>query len=185
MARTAVGYFPDRAHADAAYTELVAHGVDRDDISIMGRGREGGKGLHDDGDHVSAGEGAATGGIAGLLLGAAAMLIPGIGPVVAAGPIAAALAGAVTGGVTGAVVGGVAGALVDAGVPEEEARYYDERFRTGGILMTVRTDDMRWADIRSIMERHGADMRGTGTGTTDATGTTGTMGSTGTTRPVV
>jgi hypothetical protein len=178
MARTAVGYFRDRAQADAAYTELVGHGVDRDDISIMGRGREGAKGLHHDDDHVSAGEGAATGGIAGLLIGAAAMLIPGIGPVVAVGPIAAGLAGAVTGAVTGAVVGGVTGALVDAGVPEEEARYYDERFRTGGILMTVRTDDARWTDLRAIMERHGADMRGTGVGTT------GTMGTTGTTRPV-
>jgi hypothetical protein len=180
MARTAVGYFRDRASADAAYSELVAQGVDRDDISVVGRGREGGKGLHhDDGDHVSAGEGAATGGIVGLLLGAAAMLIPGIGPIVAVGPLAAGLAGAVTGAATGAVVGGVAGALVDAGVPEDEARYYDERFRTGGILMTVRTDDMRWADIRSIMERNGADMRGTGTGTMGTTGTTGT------TRPVV
>jgi hypothetical protein len=176
MARTAVGYFRDRASADAAYSELVAQGVDRDDISVIGRGREGGTGLHDDGDHVTAGEGAATGGIVGLLLGAAAMLIPGIGPIVAVGPLAAGLAGAVTGAATGAVVGGITGALVDAGVPEDEARYYDERFRTGGILMTVRTDDMRWSTIRSVMERNGADMRGTGTGTT---------GTTGTTRPVV
>src|SRR5215208_2348427 len=136
MARTAVGYFHDRAAANAAFDDLASHGFSRDDISIMGRGRESGTGLADyDGDHVGAGEGAAVGGITGLLLGAAAMLIPGIGPLVAVGPISAALAGAVTGGVTGAVVGGITGALVDAGVPEEEARYYDERMRTGGVLM--------------------------------------------------
>src|SRR5919107_699856 len=121
MDRTAVGYFRDRGMADRAYDALSAAGFSRDDISIMGRGREGGTGLADDHDkdHVSAGEGAAAGGIFGLLLGAAAMLIPGIGPIVAVGPLAAGLAGALTGGITGAVVGGIPGALVDAGVPEE------------------------------------------------------------------
>src|SRR5829696_2638951 len=137
MARTAVGYFHDRRAADAAFDDLTTRRFSRDDVSIMGRGREGGTGLADD-DHVGAGEGAAVGGITGLLLGAAAMLIPGIGPLVAVGPISAALAGAVTGGVTGAVVGGITGALIDAGVDEDTARYYDERLRQGGVLLTAR-----------------------------------------------
>jgi uncharacterized membrane protein len=158
MERTVVGYFYNRADADRAYDELMRMGFDRDDVSIVGRGREGATGLHD--DHVTAGEGAAAGGIFGLLLGAAAMLIPGIGPVVAVGPISAALAGAVTGGVTGAVVGGITGALVDAGVPEEEARYYDERFQRGGILLTVRADESRYMELRSLFERYGAETRG-------------------------
>jgi uncharacterized protein (TIGR02271 family) len=158
MARTVVGHFNDRASADSAYDDLLRSGFDRDDVSIIGRGREGGTGLHDD-DHVSAGEGAAVGGITGLLLGAAAMLIPGIGPIVAAGPLAAALAGALTGAATGVVVGGIAGALVDAGVPEEEARYYDERFQKGGYLLTVRADDMEADRARMILRRHHADMR--------------------------
>jgi hypothetical protein len=162
MARTAVGYFRDRASADAAFDELMQRGFDRDDVSILGRGREGASGLMDDRDHVTAGEGAAVGGIAGLLLGVAAMLIPGIGPIVAIGPITAALTGAVTGGVTGAVVGGITGALIDAGVPEDEAHYYDERFRQGGILLTVRGDDMRYDEARTIMQRHGADVHGRG-----------------------
>src|SRR5215210_938165 len=155
MARTAVGYFRDRASADAAYSDLVAQGVDRDDISVVGRGREGAKGLHHDDDHVSAGEGAATGGIVGLLLGAAAMLIPGIGPIVAVGPLAAALAGAVTGGVTGAVVGGVAGALVHAGVDEESARYYDERLRQGGVVLTVECADNQYDAANRVLSHHG------------------------------
>src|SRR5687767_13185840 len=112
MARTAVGYFRDRAAADRAYEALVQRGFDRDDISVVGRGAEGTTDRGDKGHDVSAGEGAATGGIAGLLLGAAAMLIPGIGPIVAVGPLAAALAGALTGGVTGAVVGGITAGLV-------------------------------------------------------------------------
>src|SRR5438128_477301 len=138
MARTAAGHFRDRATADATYEDLVAAGFSRDDISILGRGREGGGLVDDEGQHMTAGEGAKVGGIAGLLLGAAAMLIPGIGPVVAIGPISAALAGLVTGGVTGAVVGGIGGALIHAGLSEDEAKYYDERFQThGGYLVTV------------------------------------------------
>ncbi|HEY7065000.1 MAG TPA: general stress protein, partial [Chloroflexota bacterium] len=88
MTRTAVGYFRDRSAADAAYDDLVKNGFSRDEISIMGRGREGGQGLADDHDHPGVGEGAAAGGITGLLIGAAAMLIPGIGPVVAVGLLA-------------------------------------------------------------------------------------------------
>ena len=159
MDRTAVGYFSSRAAADRAFDDLVRAGFDRDNISIVGRGREGGTGLADD-DHVSAGEGAAIGGIAGLLIGAAAMLIPGIGPIVAIGPLTAALTGAVTGGVTGAVVGGIAGALIDAGVPEEDARWYDERMRTGGYLVSVRTNESRHGEARRILDAAGAETRG-------------------------
>src|SRR5919206_101282 len=156
MARTAVGYFRDRHAADTAFDDLMSRGFSRDDLSIMGRGREGGAGLADD-DHVGAGEGAAVGGITGLLVGAAAMLIPGIGPIVAVGPLTAALTGAVTGGVTGAVVGGVAGALIDAGVEEEEARFHEERFKHGGYLVTVRADDTRYPEARRILESTGAE----------------------------
>jgi hypothetical protein len=160
MDRTAVGYFPTRAAADRAYEELDRAGFDRDDLSVIGPGAEGGKGLMDKDDHVSGAEGAAVGGIAGLLIGVGAMLIPGIGPIVAVGPLTAALTGAVTGGVTGAVVGGIAGALIDAGVPEEEARWYEGRFRQGGYLVTVRTDDDHYARARSVLESCGAETSG-------------------------
>jgi hypothetical protein len=170
VARTVVGHFRDRATADRAFHALLDRGYPRDDISVIGRGAEGKTGLHDDEHHVSAGEGVAVGGITGLLLGVGAMLIPGIGPVVAAGPIAAALAGAVTGGVTGAVVGGVSGALIDAGVSEDEARYYDERFREGGVLVTVRADDGHYDDVRALLQQHGAHLRQTNAGATPSVG---------------
>jgi hypothetical protein len=160
MDRTAVGYFRDRGMADRAYDALRGAGYDKDDISVMGRGVEGRTGLADDRGDVSAGEGAVTGGVVGLLLGAAAMLIPGIGPIVAVGPLAAGLAGAVTGGVTGAVVGGITGGLIDAGVPEEEARWYNERFSSGGYLVTVRTDESGYGKARAILETAGAETSG-------------------------
>jgi uncharacterized protein (TIGR02271 family) len=91
------------------------------------------------------------------------------------GPLAAGLAGAVTGGVTGAVVGGIVGGLEDAGVPHEDARYYDERFQKGGYLLTVRADDMEYDKARMIMERHDGDVRaGNPTGATTAPAATGT-----------
>jgi hypothetical protein len=97
--------------------------------------------------------------------------VPGVGPILAAGPIAAALAGALTGGVTGAAVGGVAGALVDAGVEEHAARYYDEQVKTGGVLVTVRSDDAEDVLARDVLARHGADLHATG-GAAVAGGTT-------------
>jgi hypothetical protein len=160
MDRTAVGYFHDRGMADRAYDALRAAGYDKDDISIMGRGVEGRSGLADDRGDVSAGEGAAAGGIFGLLLGAAAMLIPGIGPIVAVGPLAAGLAGAVTGGVTGAGVGGIPGGRVHPGVPEEEARGANERFTSGGYLVTVRTDEGSYGKARTILSTAGGETSG-------------------------
>jgi hypothetical protein len=158
MARTVVGHFRTGEAADEAFEELTRNGFSRDDISVMGRGVEGTTGLAADHGHVGAAEGATVGLVEGLLLGAAAMLIPGIGPVVAVGPIAAGLAGAITGAATGVIVGGITGTLVDAGVDEETAQYYDERFQTsGGVLLAVRADDMESEKARMILERHGAD----------------------------
>src|SRR5438105_2799666 len=159
MGRTVVGHFEDAASANAAYERLLQRGFSRDDITVIGRGQEGRKDGTEPGDHVTAGEGAAAGTIFGLLFGAAAMLIPGIGPVVAVGPLTAAVAGAVTGGVTGAIVGGVGGALIHAGVPEEEARYYEDRFKTSGYLVTVRADDDRYDEARRIFAEASGDVR--------------------------
>ena len=86
--------------------------------------------------------GGVLGGLAGLLVGIGALAIPGIGPVLAAGPLAAALGPALgallTGAAIGAGAGAIAGALVGMGMPEDEAQVYEQRFRQGRILVTVR-----------------------------------------------
>lgn len=166
---TCIGVFHDRASADAAIDELRALGLGANDVSVVLQGREGVEKFRgwDDGgnyrtDDVSAGEGAAVGGLTGLLLGAGLMLIPGIGPVFAVGPLAAGLAGAVAGGVTGAVTGGIAGGLIDLGVPEEDARYYERRIGEGSYLVTANCHG-RDDEVRDIMRRHGAeDVQGRG-----------------------
>ncbi len=162
---TCVGLFNDRASADAAVDDLRAIGLDREDVSVVVQGREGVErfqGWDDRGEHrtdggdVSAGKGAAVGGLTGLLIGAGLMLIPGVGPIFAVGPLAAGLAGAVTGAVGGAVTGGIAGGLIHLGVPEEEARYYESRVGEGAFLVTVNCQGQD-AEVREILSRHGAE----------------------------
>jgi hypothetical protein len=94
--------------------------------------------------------GTIVGGGAGLLAGLGMLAIPGVGPVVAAGWLVAALAGA---GV-GAAVGGLVGALADAGIEHEHAHVYAEGVRRGGTLVTVRADETREGEIRTILDRY-------------------------------
>ena len=91
-------------------------------------------------------------GLAVCLLGWALLAIPGIGPIVAAGPLVAALTGA---GI-GAVAGGLIGALTDVGVPEEEAGYYAEGVRRGGTLVTINAEDSMADQAIDILEDHNA-----------------------------
>jgi hypothetical protein len=80
--------------------------------------------------------GGAVGGTLGLLAGIGALAIPGVGPLIAAGPIMATLAGLGVGG----AVGGLVGALVGLGIPEYEAKRYEGRVKDGGILVSVHCD---------------------------------------------
>lgn len=169
MTRTVVALFDDFASANAAVRELVDNGFTRDDISLMASdsngeyGRYASHGEADttsgaaEGAGVGAGIGAAIGGLGGLLIGLGALTIPGIGPVIAAGPLAAALtglAGAGAGAVAGGVTGGLLGALVDMGIPEETAQYYAEGVRRGGHLITARTADHMSDRAVEILNRH-------------------------------
>ena len=159
MTNTVVALYDDFASANAAVRDLVDHGFSRDDISLIASDQTGEYGRYltnaerrDDmgtsgaaeGASVGAGVGAVIGGLGGLLVGLGALAIPGIGPVIAAGPLAAALsalAGAGAGAVAGGVTGGLLGALTDLGIPKEPAEYYAEGVRRGGHLVTLTTTD--------------------------------------------
>jgi hypothetical protein len=171
MTRTVVALFDDFNSANTALRELVDNGFSRDDISLIAIDSEGEYGRYVEtgrsgdvetsgaaqGAGVGAGIGAAIGGLGGLLIGLGALAIPGIGPVIAAGPLAAALtglAGAGAGAVAGGVTGGLIGALVDMGVPEETAQYYAEGVRRGGHLITIRTADHMTDRAVDILNRH-------------------------------
>ncbi len=159
LTKTVVGVFEQVSDAKSVVHELEGAGFSRDDISIIANknvsSSEGDPAITTETGSTmatDAGIGAALGGVGGLLLSFAGLAIPGIGPVLAAGPIIAALSGA---GI-GAVAGGMIGALTESGVPEEEAHYYAEGVRRGHVLVTVRTDDSLAERAREVMDSHGA-----------------------------
>jgi hypothetical protein len=111
--------------------------------------------------HTKAPEGAATGAGSGGLLGGAlgwlagigSLAIPGVGPLIAAGPIVAALSGAAV----GAAVGGIAGALIGMGIPEYEAKRYEGKVKAGNILISVHTESSdEVAQAKEIFKAAGA-----------------------------
>ncbi|HKD63209.1 MAG TPA: hypothetical protein VKB40_04170 [Candidatus Acidoferrales bacterium] len=98
--------------------------------------------------------GAVVGGAIGLLAGIGALAIPGVGPLIAAGPIMATLAGV---GV-GAAVGGVAGALIGLGIPDYEAKRYEARLNKGGVLLSVHCNTAGEVKrAKNLMEGTGAE----------------------------
>jgi hypothetical protein len=108
--------------------------------------------------------GAILGGAAGWLVGVGALTIPGIGPVLAAGPIAAALGVAGTtaavGAGVGVVAGGLVGVLTDWGFSEAEVREYEARASQGDILLTVEVPDEAAGQAETILRHNGADRVG-------------------------
>src|SRR5580765_7245732 len=126
MANKAVfGLYSTRRQVENAVDELKAKGFRNTDISVLFSENVGRKDFaHEKG--TKAPEGMATGATAGAIVGGAlgwlagigALAVPGVGPLIAAGPIIAALTGV---GAIGAI-GGVAGALIGLGIPEYEAK---------------------------------------------------------------
>jgi hypothetical protein len=156
----AYGLYPDRASFERAVEALRAASFRNSDISAIlpERDRTTRDLAHTintktpEGIATGAGTGAAIGGVLGWLVGIGAIAIPGIGPLVAAGPVVAALAGAGAAGATGGLVGG----LVGAGIPEIEAKRYAGRIREGGYLLSVHCDDRTWAKkAEEILEATG------------------------------
>src|SRR5688572_26709449 len=150
--KTIVGLFDSTSEANQVVSDLEAAGISRSNISVVAsKSAAGTSGRSDDDDSgKGAAGGAMTGGVLGALAGAALIALPG-GPILAAGPL---LAGALTGAGVGAVTGGLVGALTSAGVPETDARYYDEGVRRGGTLVTVSADDAQATRVTDIMNRH-------------------------------
>ena len=139
----AFGIFPSRSAAEAAVDKLTASGFSNQDVSVLMSDQSGSKDFAaekntkaPEGTATGVGVGGAVGGTLGLLAGIGALAIPGVGPLIAAGPIMGALAGLGVGG----AVGGLVGALVGMGIPEYEAKRYEGRVKDGGILVSVHCD---------------------------------------------
>jgi hypothetical protein len=186
MAQRVTAIFAIRSDAERAADALVNLGADRSQISMVSRHEEGlqdaapqaakphsehiieparevgdaGAPLTtaDEADAAKGAEvGAVIGAVAGIAAGAAMLIVPGFGPVLAAGPLSWAIGGAIGATVAGAVAGGVYGSLRDLGIPEQHARAYEERIRGGGVLMTALVPGLAESRIRDILSEHHAE----------------------------
>ena len=128
------------SQAEQIVERLQSSGFNSSEISVLLPDTEG---KHDighvkatkapEGATTGAATGGVTGGVLGLLAGIGALAIPGVGPFIAAGPIMAALSGAAIGATTGGVVGG----LIGMGIPEIEAKRYEDKLKSGNYLIAV------------------------------------------------
>ena len=137
------GIYNSSEHAEGAVDSLIAAGFASGDISVLLPDTRSTKEFaHEkdtkapEGTTAGVTAGGAIGGTLGVLAGIGALAIPGVGPLIAAGPIMAGLAGLGVGG----VVGGLVGALVGMGIPEYEAKRYEGRVKGGGTLLSVHCD---------------------------------------------
>jgi len=177
---TVVGVFENRSDADQAVTALKQSGFRDDQIGVAMRHAEGftktTKAV-DKGD-TYAEEGAATGILTGLGLGALAGLgvlsgmIPVVGPAIAGGTLGVVISNAMA----GAAVAGLAGTLIGYGIPEDEAEYYHREFEAGRTIVTVQADG-RYDEAVAILRRYrGYDMSTSGaTSASCATTTAGNV----------
>jgi hypothetical protein len=155
------GIYSQYANLENGVDALKSAGFRSTDISVLFPENLGTKDFaHEkgtkapEGATAGAGTGAVIGGGLGWLAGIGALAIPGLGPFIAAGPIVAALAGLGVGG----AVGGFTGALIGLGIPEYEAKRYEGRVKSGGILLSVHSDSSDWTKrAKEILELTGAE----------------------------
>jgi hypothetical protein len=171
--KTAVfGIYHTATQAERCVDDLLAAGFSSDDVSVLLPDNQGTKAFaHEkstkapEGTAAGVTTGGMIGGTLGLLAGIGALAIPGVGPLIAAGPIMSALAGLGVGG----AVGGLIGALVGMGIPEYEAKRYEGRIKEGGILLSVHCDTSgKINQAKDLLKHTGAqDIASTGEASAD------------------
>lgn len=170
MKKTIIGVFINKIDAEEAIAELEVHGFNPRDMSIVMKDARTGEEIEQNtGANMAGGAvtgvttGGVIGGLAGLLVGIGAITIPGIGGLFIAGPLASALgltgvaATTVSGAATGALAGGIIGALMGLGIPEDQAKEYEESIREGAILLAIPATSSNQNIVYEIIESHGAD----------------------------
>jgi uncharacterized membrane protein len=165
MTQIVSAVFDNHSEAETAVRELRSAGVRDDALSVIAQ-RDGKTSTSDGGGNRSGNDD--TGGLVkglvggagvGALLGIAALAIPGVGPLAAAGAIAASAVpeGAAIGAAVGAATGGLSGLLTKHGVSDDDAKYYEQRINSGGVFVSI---DTRSAGIsaetaQDILYRYG------------------------------
>lgn len=165
--KRAVGVFSSHRETEKALTELRNAGFDMNRVSVIAKdadskGEIAGIDVHESADNKAdegATKGALTGGtlggLTGLLVGLGLVAIPGIGPIMLAGASATAIATTLAGTALGAAAGSLIGALVGLGIPEEEAKAYNDRVARGDYLILLDGSETEVAKAETILSRGG------------------------------
>jgi len=168
MTETVYGVFDNLDNAERAVSALKDHGAGGVEVSVVRRSdgtgvplveKEASEGFTVTGPgDVAAGalKGGAAGLALGVLAGAVALTIPGLGPILAAGPLATAIGATLATTAAGAIGGGFVGYLVDQGVPEATAARYHEAVTRGDILVSVRSAHISAVDAELLLQKYGA-----------------------------
>src|SRR5256714_12401042 len=161
MSKSVFGIATTQGQAERIVQQLQGQGFATSEISVLMPDTAGTRDIGHvkaskapEGATTGAATGGVTGGVLGLLAGVGALAIPGLGPFIAAGPIMAALSGAAVGAATGGVVGG----LIGLGIPEIEAKRYDEKLRKRNYLIAVHAEESEEGDrAKDIFKTVGAE----------------------------
>lgn len=150
--------FGDRARAAVAARAVHGLGIDRGNLSIVARTHDdegtlaravdGTPGVEIEDSRV----GGLLGELGGHILAAIALVMPGIGPIVTAGPLAADLGEAV-----GHVTGDFGSTLEKAGLSKAQAAAWQRRIQQGTVLLGVHTQPQESLRVRQTLEQCGAD----------------------------
>ena len=156
MDKKVIGVYDNGQDAVREVERLQKQGYRTEDISVVVKDKEKADKITsrtntnvESGLAAGATTGGILGGLTGLLAGIGAMIIPGIGPIVAAGPIASTLGGIAAG--VGA--GGLTGALVGLGIPKDTADQYVNYVEKGKILILVDSESQKKYAARDMYER--------------------------------
>lgn len=162
MSKAIVGIATSSNQLESAVNDLQSKaGVPVAEISVLVPDTGGGIDLGPvkatkvpEGATTGAVAGGVAGGVIGLLAGAGTIVVPGLGALIAAGPLMGALGGLGA----GAAAGGIVGALIGLGIPEYEAKAYEERLKGGHYLLAVHGGDReRTNKVYEVFRSHGLD----------------------------
>ncbi|WP_193200348.1 general stress protein [Nostoc sp. MG11] len=158
----AIGVFPNHQEAEQALRELIDAGFSFDQVSVIAKDADGklrgadmtnpDGNLASEGAKTGAIAGGAAGGLVGLFEGLAVLAIPGVGPGLALGTV---LANTLLGGGIGAATGGLFGGLIGWGIPEDEARFYNDRVSQGDYLVIVEATESEIRRAEAILNNRG------------------------------
>ena len=152
-----VGIYDHMDTAEDAVQQLGKGGFPIQQVSIIAKDLGTEKKIHGyvtscDVAKSAARTGAWVGGIFGLLVGAAFLWVPGVGPLIVAGSLSTALLGGVEGAVAGAALSGIFGWLAGLGISKQHILKYEESVKAGKYLVIAHgtPDDVKKA--RGILE---------------------------------